>query len=389
MTEPARDTSRVPGRRDTQRATTRLSARRMRVLVVAPALELNGLTLYAATLMRALKEQNHKVQLAAQTGPLLATLDDACDSYVELESRLGFFGWRRVLESVREFNPEILHVVAPEPGLPHARLSRALGVPMVVSVHGIKPEEMPPVGGEGYGAFIASDQSVRQRLLNECRLERERTTLISDCVFPEQPPTEQEVLDPRRRQVVGWIGPVDTTGEHETLVKACEIVNARVPDTMFSILGSGPGMPGLRAMVDDRGLQQRVVVIEQLYDYSRIWQPFDIAVVDTHQRASGQMVLHAMANGLPVIAGEGGAVFDLVEDGVDGVIVPRNDPHALAERILKLVEDPSERLRMGRAGFRKVEEGYRPAAMAQACAGVYDALLRGEPLPRNPEPQRK
>jgi glycosyltransferase involved in cell wall biosynthesis len=107
--------------------------------------------------------------------------------------------------------------------------------------------------------------------------------------------------------------------------------------------------------------------------------------VDTHQRASGQMVLHAMANGLPVVAGEGGAVFDLVEDGVDGVIVPRSDPETLAQRILMLVQNPAERLRMGRAGFRKADEGYRPADMATACAGVYDALLRGEPLPRNPD----
>ena len=126
----------------------------------------------------------------------------------------------------------------------------------------------------------------------------------------------------------------------------------------------------------------RIVVVQDLYDYGRIWDPFDIAVIDSRQPASALMVLNAMANGRPVIVTEGGAVFDLIEDGVDGMIVPRDDADALAERVLMLVQNPSERLRMAKAAFLKVEEEYRPVDMAQALEAVYAAVLADEPLPK-------
>jgi glycosyltransferase involved in cell wall biosynthesis len=94
------------------------------------------------------------------------------------------------------------------------------------------------------------------------------------------------------------------------------------------------------------------------------------------------MVLNAMANGRPVIATEGGAVFELIEDGVDGMIVPRNDADALAERIQMLVQNPGERLRMAKAAYTRVEEEFRPADMATEIAEVYAALLHDEQLPK-------
>jgi glycosyltransferase involved in cell wall biosynthesis len=392
QTGSRRETGRVPSRRQTDRVsareTSKLEAKpedlpKLRVAVVAPALELNGLTLYTRTLMRSLRKLEHKIMLISPTGPLLETLSDACDRRFELEPRLGMFGWRRLKAQVQEFAPDVIHVVAPEPSLPHIKLADAIGCPLVVSIHGVKADEMPPVGDTRYDAYLASDQSVRQKLLNHCRLDRERTALLPDCAYPEHAPVEHDVLDPRRRQVVGWVGPVTEESGYNTFVEAAMKVQGRGHDAMFSVLGSGSAVPHLREMVEDRGMLQRVIVVENLYDYSRMWQPFDIVVVDSRQRAAALVVLHAMANGRPVIANEGGAVFDLIDDGVDGLIVPRHDADTLAERLLMLVENPEERLRMGREGFRKIEERFQPAEMAKACTGVYVALIRDEPLPRN------
>jgi glycosyltransferase involved in cell wall biosynthesis len=159
-------------------------------------------------------------------------------------------------------------------------------------------------------------------------------------------------------------------------------VQARGVDSMFTILGSGPLANDVRNEVESRGMLPRIVVIEGLFDYGRLWDPFDIAIIDARQQAAALMVLNAMANGRPVIATEGGSVFGLIEDGVDGMIVPRDDPDALAERIQMLVQNPNERLRMAKAAFAKVEEEYGPAEMAADIADVYAALLADEPLPK-------
>jgi glycosyltransferase involved in cell wall biosynthesis len=125
------------------------------------------------------------------------------------------------------------------------------------------------------------------------------------------------------------------------------------------------------------------MVIEKLFSYSGFWDPFDVAVVDSHQPAAAVVVLSAMAAGLPVIATEGGAVFEVIEDGVDGLIVPRKNPAAMSERILMLVDNPSEMQRMGSAARSKIESSFQPESMGKALHSVYHAVVSNESLPRS------
>ena len=381
-----RDTARLHSR-ENQRDTGRIRVddpTRYRVVVFAPRLELDGMTLYTRTLLHTLRASGDKVMLVSPDGPMGETLATAYDFRFEMpqQGRIGFFGWRRLKEALAEFGPQVLHAVCPDRSLAGVRVADLLQLPLAVSVHGVKPDELPPVNDKQYDAYIASDQSVRERLLNDCRLERDRTTLISDCAFPERAPDEAATLSARKRQVVGWVGPLTEGCGYRCFIEAAIKVQARGVDSMFSILGTGPIAAEVRDEVESRGMLPRIVVVQGLYDYAHIWDPYDVAVVDTRQSAAALMVLDAMANGRPVIATEGGAVFDLIQDGVDGMIVPRDDPDALAERILLLVQNPQERLRMAKAAFEKIEDGYRPGDMADSVNSVYRALLTDEPLPK-------
>lgn len=388
-----RDTSRIKSRGESQRDTGRImaDAPRHRVAVFAPRLELDGITMYARSLISALRAGGSPVMLVSPGGPLAETLIGTWDEWFELPETggLGFFRRRRLREALLEFEPDILHAVCADDSLPAVAMADFLGTPLALSIHGLKPEELPAVGDKRYDAFIASDQSVREKLLNECRIERDRATLIRASAFPERKPDKRYILDSRRRQVVGWVSPLTEGCGHRALIDAAIKVQARGVDCMFSILGAGPLAPEVRDEVDNRGMLPRIVVVQGLFDYGRIWDPFDVAVIDSRQKASALMVLNAMANGRPVIATEGGAVFDLIQDGVDGLIVPRDDADALAERVLMLVQNPDERLRMAEAAFKKIGDFYRPADMAYALNTVYHATLEGDALPKTFEKVRK
>lgn len=383
---PRRDTTRIrkPSARDTDRIRP---SRPLRIALFAPQTQLDGITLYTRALARCLLESGNEVLLVAQEGKQAETIEVEVPNWHRLPAGrpLGFFGWRRLRDALREFAPDLVHAVEPSPSLHAVRAADMLACQVAVSVHGIRPEETPVPGDTDFDAYIASDQAVRATLLNECRLERTRTTLIPDCAFAESPPNPRDLTDTRKRAVIGWIGPLNEGSDYRSFVEAALKVSAQGHDAMFSILGDGPESPRVRELIEARGLTPRIVVIDNLYDYSRVWQPFDVVVVDSRQRAAALMVLNAMANGRPVITSEGGAVFDLIKDGVDGLIVPREDAAALAERILMLVQNPAERLRMAVAGYRKVEELYSPADMADALLSVYASMLAGEPLPKSVE----
>ncbi|MCC6572659.1 MAG: glycosyltransferase family 4 protein [Planctomycetes bacterium] len=374
-------------RKDTGRLTEAQMApqpppRKWRIAVAAPALDFNGVTLYAVMLVKALQAQGHEILVIAPTGPLKRELPTEGITFSKFDGgNPGFFAWRALKAEVAEFAPDVLHAVVLDSGIA-IKLAHALEIPLCVTVHGTGPGELPAPGDLKFDAYLAMDQAVRENLINACRVPREMNTLIPTAAFALHAPDERHVLDPRTRPVVGCLGPLLPNTGHHAYVEAAFSLCARQADLMFTILGTGPVRAEIRQMIEDRGLLQRIVMVESLYDYSLAWQPFDIVYVDSRQPAATSMALAAMSNGLPVVGSEGGVLFDVIEDGVDGVLVARDNGQALADKLLTLVQQPAERLRLGKSAFADVETMHTPAAMVAALSEAYAAMVAGEPLPK-------
>ncbi|MCF6227438.1 MAG: glycosyltransferase family 4 protein [Planctomycetes bacterium] len=375
-----RDTGRLRTKRDTKRYTAE-ALRPWRVLVVGPAPDLSGLSLYTRILMQSLRSQGDEVLYIAPKAALSELLIESADEYFQLpQDSLGFFAGRELDKHVAEFEPEMVHCVWPSADLPVARCKKIGNCPAVLSVLGIKEGELPTSRSTDYEGFIASDQSVRERLLNDCGISRDVVSLVGDAAFA-LPETRKNL--PEHRPVVAWVGPLLEGGDAHSFIDAAAMVPTGSSGAMFAMLGTGSYAEVIREQLENRGLLQRIVVIEKLFSYSDFWQPFDVAVVDSHQPAAAIVVLSAMAAGLPVIATEGGAVFEVIEDGVDGMIVPRNDPATMSERILMLVDNPDEMQRMGGAARAKIEAKFKPEHMGKALHSVYYAIRNQERLPRS------
>lgn len=81
----------------------------------------------------------------------------------------------------------------------------------------------------------------------------------------------------------------------------------------------------------------------------------DLLVVPSVLESFGMPIVEAMAAGLPVVATRAGGIPEIVEHGRTGLLVSRNDPKAMAESIMALLDDPDQRRAMGRAGRARVE----------------------------------
>jgi glycosyltransferase involved in cell wall biosynthesis len=146
------------------------------------------------------------------------------------------------------------------------------------------------------------------------------------------------------------------------------------------IVGEGPRGPALREQASRLGLGDRVRFAGSLDD-DALQDHLAAAGVgvlpsSTETEAFGLAMVEYMAAGLPVVSTELGTGTSYVnQDGATGLIVPANDPAALAAGIDRLLADPALRLRMGGAGRARVRENFTTEAMMRGMDLLYTEAL--------------
>ena len=96
----------------------------------------------------------------------------------------------------------------------------------------------------------------------------------------------------------------------------------------------------------------------------------------SHSEGSPNVVLEAMAAGLPIAANRVGGVPEILEDGVTGLMVEPRNPHAMAQALLQLLSDAELRSRLGEAAKAQAALAHTPEAYRRALVGFYQETLR-------------
>lgn len=132
----------------------------------------------------------------------------------------------------------------------------------------------------------------------------------------------------------------------------------------------------LKAEVEVRKLQSCVQVHEPEYEDRKIarFTMSDVFVLPSYHEGMPMSVIEAMAAGLPVIGTAVGGILDQVISGQTGCLVKAGDVQALAGALLRLIENPAERLEMGLAGRRRAIEQYDIETKSEGLIAFYHKL---------------
>ena len=159
------------------------------------------------------------------------------------------------------------------------------------------------------------------------------------------------------------------------LLEAFAIVVRSAPETRLWIVGDGPLRGNLEDMTKRLGLEDRVVFWGMRSNVPAILRHATIGVNSSRNEGLANAIIECMAARLPVVATTVGGTPELVVDGETGLLVPPNDPRALAEALLALLRSPETARRLGAAGRRRVEEHFTVERMVTETEAVYEALL--------------
>ncbi len=178
------------------------------------------------------------------------------------------------------------------------------------------------------------------------------------------------------RLVVGAVGRLDPVKDHAGLLAAFALVAEA--SAMLVIVGEGPCRSPLETRVRALGLGERVRLLGERGDVALLLRGLDVFVLPSLGEGISNTLLEAMATGLPVVATRVGGNPELVEDGVNGRLVPPADPGALAGALAEYLADPALRALHGKTSRQLAVERFGLDRMAARYRKLYRGLAGGE-----------
>jgi len=164
---------------------------------------------------------------------------------------------------------------------------------------------------------------------------------------PPPPPAAPATENREARRVVA-LGRLHPVKGFDLLLPAFKMALAEVPGWTLDIWGEGPEREALDRLAGDLGLREAVRFRGLTEDAYQVLRGSDLYVLSSRVEGFPNALVEAMACGLPVISTDfGGAARDIVQDGVNGLLVPAEDPGAMAAAMVRLMRDGGERQRLG------------------------------------------
>ncbi|NLI77764.1 MAG: glycosyltransferase [Candidatus Riflebacteria bacterium] len=168
----------------------------------------------------------------------------------------------------------------------------------------------------------------------------------------------------------------------DTLIAAAGLLHQEGLPFRLVIGGDGRELARLRGLIERHHLAHRTTLGGPVATRASFLESLDLFVAPSREEAFGISICEAMERGVPVVATAVGGIPEIVRDGVDGRLVPPDDPPALAAALRPLLQDGESRRRAGAAGRLRVESVFPRERALEAHLALYSRLAAGSLPPR-------
>jgi len=365
----------------------------MNVLQILPELNIGGVERGTVDLARYLMANDHKAVVVSGGGRLVKELDMIGARHYRLPvgkksiiTMVAMVG--RLCEIIKRENIDIVHARSRVPAWIAFFSCKITKTSLVTTAHGYY-KNIFTSQVMGWSKFvIAASHAIARHMIDDFKTPRSKIRFIPRGVdlnrFAFSDPKEKRIKKkdlsgPSRDDgfAVGVISRLTPIKGHTHLIKALSVISRMAPKVKLLIVGEpSPGKEGykreLELLVRRLGLSQVVEFTGWREDIPEVMSQLDLLVLPTvTQEAFGRVIIEAQACGVPVVATRIGGIVDLVEDGVNGLLVTPEDTQALTKAILRIFKDPALAQRLAAEARRNVEDKFSLDKMAQRTVELY------------------
>lgn len=364
-----------------------------RILLLDGELSFRGSSLLTLRLARGLERREFDTALICTR---VTELDDTLLRGVRLHEIPGYnvFMWgqivlRTLYRDLKDQRPDIIHVQDPRLLPQGVRLARKLRRPLIVSV-----SDQSEAGAmvlrratPELKIVISVSESVQQQIPESPYMAAvEKRVILPGVEVPDATQIDSP-LDDDRPPVIGMAGPLEIVKGAAFFLRACHRVLEAGHEIRIVIAGSGPEERSLRKLAASLQLSGKLTFVDGGVAMAGYLEAIDIYCLPSLQQGLGVVMLEAMALGRPVIASGVGGVMSVIEDNVNGLIVPPSDSRSLGDRIVELLQDRDKARRIAIAGQQMVRDRFNESRMLDEIIQVYQEVHDARPQTRDTAPQ--
>lgn len=361
----------------------------MRLLLVYDHLDTGGAQAHGLALSHELRQADYILFITSCGGDLEARFSQegvrtlrwpAPSRANPLKLARSFFHARRILCDVK---PDVIHAHAVLPGVIFALAARSRSgghwpsrrPPIVITPHRSWDSLYRPAASRSFYRvlrFAADDiiaiSSGFYHELIQHGIPPARCHLIRNGIDVSK--FDAPANDPLK-PIVGTIGRLIEQKGLEVFIAAAARVAEQRASVAFQIAGEGPLRATLTQQIAALHLTDRIELLGNRSDVPDLLKQFSVFVSSSHWEGMPYALLEALAARRPVVATQVLGSEELIQNEVNGLLVPPADPAALSDAILRLLDDRMFAHRLVEAGRDLIKREYNQATMAQQIAQVY------------------
>ena len=377
----------------------RLPSRRVRVVLFIPSLGMGGAQRQLVTLLKHLDRDRYDPEVVA-----LGVPDRLFERRVqELSVPIVYLAiqpdtW--MMDTVRQL---VRHLYAKPCHVLHSWLHSAVamgaiagclvGIPTIVgSFRSQRPSLFPwsypkwqrildlltaPLSN----SFIANSKAVRQDSRRWGLIPARKLHLVYNAIDISEASQKtkaenQQVRSvfqiPDDRPLIGIIGRLEPEKDHATFLRAAQLIGRAKPHARFVIAGDGRLREWLEAECGRLSLSDRVQLMGVRENVSALMQTLDVLVLTSTQEGFPNVLLEAAVAGVPMVTTAAGGAVEAVVNGETGFVVPCGDAEAVAQKVLRLLDEGGLREKMIKASRKRVSTYFSADRAVEQIQSIYE-----------------
>ncbi|MBL7072330.1 MAG: glycosyltransferase family 4 protein [Candidatus Omnitrophica bacterium] len=362
----------------------------MKILLLTTHINIGGVGFYTVNLAKYLRKMGHEPVVVSSGGDLEELLQKADARHIKMDlktkAEFGFKVAKAILPLTRLVQKEgfdVIHAQTRVAQVAGGIVSKITRVPIVSTGHGFFKHErlfrkLFPFWGD---KIIAISESVRGHLINDFHIDEKKITVVYNGIELDRFLRKNGKIDQNMRDkmsldrdltIVGAIGRLSSVKGYIYLIKAFKKVAEKNKNARLLLVGEGDEKPKLEKEVKEAGLTNKVIFESKKMATEDYLSVMDIFCQPSIKEGLGLALIEAMASGRACIGSNVGGIPEIIDDEIDGILVPPENPEALAEAITRLLSDAELKQTFSTRAPQKAQTKFSIEENARKTAEVYE-----------------